>query len=249
MSQKATARVYGFCVAIPGLLLSGLVLVASAETPSAASYETRNIGWVCSGAGGLSTGGIPAVITYAHRGVCGQPGGVTVSSGSGATNLAGFLHAVDLKQPATDTDGDGLADELDGDNDNDMLGDRLELGGQSFSPSTATDVNRADTDGDGMADGGELSAGTDPTDATSLFRITALRRTADDRLALQWTARADTVKRYRVLAADARGYDVPATPLATNQFAGGAGPWFQTMVAFTNSGPASNRFFTVQALP
>jgi hypothetical protein len=138
---------------------------------------------------------------------------------------------------------------VDGDNDNDTLGDRLELGGRAFDPATVTDINLADTDGDGMSDDGEKVAGTDPTEATALLRITGVTRTADARIALEWTARADNAKRYRILVSDGPGFTAPATPVGTNQFAGGAAPWFATAVAVTNDGPASNRYYTVQALP
>ncbi len=224
------------------------VTAAGAATPSAASYETRNLGWACAGGGGVCTGALDGV-TYANRGAFGQAGGVAASTGSGSTNLGGFLQAVDLKRPALDTDGDGLADELDGDNDNDTLGDRLELGGLAFNPTTATDIHLADTDGDGMSDDGEQVAGTDPTQAASLLRITGIKRAPDARIALEWTARADSAKRYRILVSDGPGFTPPSTSIRTNQFAGGEAPWFAMAVAVTNDGPSSNRYFAVQALP
>jgi hypothetical protein len=61
---------------------------------------------------------------------------------------------------AADPDGDGLSNVLDPDADNDGVTDGDEL-------AASTDPRQADSDGDGVSDGDELAAGTDPTDATS----------------------------------------------------------------------------------
>ena len=93
--------------------------------------------------------------------------------------------------PCLDHDGDGLPSALDADSDNDGLLDGSEAGvvvatldtdasrgrfSPDLDPSTRTDVQQRDTDGDGLPDGledingdGALSAGeTDPADATDV---------------------------------------------------------------------------------
>ncbi len=66
---------------------------------------------------------------------------------------AGFLQAVAVRRPDLDTDGDGVPDELDRDNDGDGLFDIDEITGAAFGGHAATDPNNPDTSGDGMSDG------------------------------------------------------------------------------------------------
>ena len=98
-----------------------------------------------------------------------------------------------------DTDGDGIPDYLDLDSDGDGVADAMESGVESpdeepndtdgdgdydFADTDAdgdsipdwdeinvhgTDAYDADTDGDGFSDGGEIAAGTDPTDEGSVI--------------------------------------------------------------------------------
>jgi len=62
-----------------------------------------------------------------------------------------------------DTDGDGSYDFADTDSDGDGLSDSDELG------IYGTDPYDNDTDGDGFSDGGELAAGTNPLDSSSVI--------------------------------------------------------------------------------
>ncbi|MCX6879613.1 MAG: VWA domain-containing protein [Verrucomicrobia bacterium] len=64
--------------------------------------------------------------------------------------------------PGADTDGDGIPDATDPDDDNDGLTDVDEI---NF---LHTDSKHQDTDGDGYTDGEEKAAGTDPLNATSV---------------------------------------------------------------------------------
>ena len=62
-----------------------------------------------------------------------------------------------------DTDGDGLYDFSDSDSDGDSLSDADEVG------THGTDPYDSDSDGDGFSDGGEIEAGSSPTDEGSVI--------------------------------------------------------------------------------
>ena len=204
-----------------------------------AQYTNRSS--VLDGSGTLSSGG-----GYTNISAAGQPGGITTSSGGSYVNQAGFLNTFALK-PALDTDGDGLADELDQDNDNDGLADAAEIAGAGFNPATATLVNLADTDGDGQLDGWEAVAGTDPTDANAILEITALTNAGASRV-VAWVARSN--KTYRLLRSD-DGLLPPTNVVATvTPTAFAAAPWYVLTNLTADAGAASNRvFYAVQPLP
>lgn len=163
-------------VAAPLLFITGLVGTLSAGV-------LTNVTSVADGAGGWCSGG-------AFSNICAvaQPPGVSVSAGGSLVNYAGFLGAFILR-PGLDSDGDGCANELDGDNDNDDLGDVVEIAGTAFSPATATDVDAADSDADGASDGEEAAAGTDPWDTNAVLRIVAFDVTNSATIA--WVARSN----------------------------------------------------------
>ena len=71
--------------------------------------------------------------------------------------------------PPVDTDGDGIADFMDTDSDGDGAFDSAEMLGLDGVPGTGDegDPTVTDTDGDGFTDGGELAAGSDPSDGIS----------------------------------------------------------------------------------
>ena len=118
------------------------------------------------GVGSRATSGAKVMLTAGA-----QAGGVGLATAAGgAQHSAGFLHVFQLNS-GQDTDGDGLANEVDPDNDADGLSDEREASGSSFSPTTATAVNDADTDADGASDSEEAVAGTDPTDPASHLHV------------------------------------------------------------------------------
>lgn len=165
-----------------------VVALILASCAWAQSYT--NLSHVFDGAGEWSAGGTLSNIT-----AIAQPGGVADSSGGTVWNQAGFLNTFVLR-PFLDTDGDGLADEVDPDNDCDTLMDGVEIAGASFSPTTATDPNAADTDDDGAPDGAEAAAGTDPLDSTAFLRIVSINSVSNG-MEVGWVARSN--KTYRVM--------------------------------------------------
>lgn len=195
---------------------------------------------VLDGVGRRTTGGTFTSVTAGA-----QPGGITVSSGGGRVNYAGFLNTFSLK-PWLDTDQDGLENELDPDNDNDTLSDGAEIVGNAFNPVTPTDLNDADSDHDGIGDGEEAAAGTDPTDPGAYLRIVAIER-AGSNLSVSWFARSG--KSYLLHGADAVAL-LPGPVIATNTQFGGVAPWFAiTNTQFEAVGPATDRAYTIESAP
>ena len=216
--------------------LMGYLAVAEVATA-----QLTNRSSVLDGVGTRSTGG-----SYTHIGAGAQPGGIAVSSGGSFHNQAGFLNTFFL-QPGLDTDGDGLADEADSDNDNDFLTDIAEVTGSGFSPATASNPNIADSDGDGSPDGEEAVAGTDPSDDNAQLEITDITVSGGNRF-VEWVARSN--KQYRLLRADALGQK-PTNIVAVVTANGPASPpWY---VLTTSTGdvvvPTNQGFYAVEVLP
>lgn len=107
-----------------------------------------------------------------------------VSRNGRLVNYGGFIQSLLLK-PRMDHDGDGLPDEVDLDNDNDSLEDSVEIDGSMFSPPIATGVNDPDSDDDGMVDGAEWIADTNPTNPASVLVITGLGR-QEEGIRVEW---------------------------------------------------------------
>jgi hypothetical protein len=99
--------------------------------------------------------------------------GFSGSSEELETSAPGFWPIVAGALPNLDPDGDGLPAWLDDDDDDDGLLDIVETNTGSFGSGidTGTDPTNPDSDGDGVDDGQELLAGTDPTDADSTPQI------------------------------------------------------------------------------
>jgi hypothetical protein len=90
-------------------------------------------------------------------GLSGSPSNLT-------TSRPGFWAIVQGELPFLDADSDGIQSFLDDDDDNDGLTDDVETRTGIFVSSfdTGTDPNNQDSDGDGVLDGPEVLAGTDP---------------------------------------------------------------------------------------
>lgn len=156
------------------LILAGTAVILSLAVHSATA-QYSNVSTCLDGAGDRSSGG-----SYSNISAVAQPGGIAVSSSGDLVNYAGFLNTFSL-QPGLDTDGDGLENEADADNDADQLSDIAEIEGSEFDPVTASNPNLADTDDDGIPDGGEAVAGTNPDDPDSLLHITAINNNAGNK--------------------------------------------------------------------
>ena len=96
--------------------------------------------------------------------------------------LAVYESSNDSAQLLVDSDGDGIPD-------------LYETGtGIYVSPTdTGSDPDKADTDGDGVNDGDELLAGTNPNRADDVLAVQILRRAQEGGMVLSWPARAGRV--------------------------------------------------------
>lgn len=184
--------------------------------------------------------------TYTNSSAAGQPGGIATSSGGTYTNHAGFLQAIDIKRRSQDTDGDGVIDELDSDNDADGLSDSSEVSGGSFSPATATTVNNPDSDGDGVIDGWEAAAETDPNDENANLRILSISNVPGGQQ-ITYLARSD--KPYTIRSQDGT-YAHPTNALGTDTETGGAGTWEVRTNTFEDAtGLVTGRYYAIQPMP
>jgi hypothetical protein len=198
---------------------------------------------VLDSSGSRSTGGGLISVT-----AMGQPGSVITSEGGGITHYGGFLGCVTLL-PNLDTDGDGLADEIDPDNDGDGLTDLAEVGGGSFMPNTVTDINNADSDGDGASDGDESSTMTNPLDAGAFLAILNVDAGGGLPSSLEWSARGG--KSYNLMALDDLFSPGSAIVITNVTATGGISPWFETTVIAEDEDPAppANRSYFIQVAP
>lgn len=209
----------------------------------AAQAAFTNVSSVLDGAGQRSAD--PSG-TYSNLSAVAQPGGVAISSGGTFVNYAGFLNTFSLR-PNLDTDGDGLANEVDADNDGDQLADMAEIEGSGFQPVTPTDLNAADTDEDDAPDGEESIAGTDPTNDQARLEIILVDKVGGD-IAVEWVARQG--KNYSIRSTSGSHTNRPAEVEGFSVGGVGSGPWQVTTNLFTDVGGAAGtaKSYTVEAL-
>jgi hypothetical protein len=161
-----------------------LFLFGSCCIPAASAVVEQQVS-VCDSSGHSATSG-----TFRCVSAGGQAAGYTFSSGETLRHYGGFA-GTSILSPALDTDGDGLANELDEDNDNDTLTDLQELNGTPWIPATvASDPNDPDTDADGFSDGDEAATGSDPTDADSGLWIVGISSDNTTNIVVSWQARS-----------------------------------------------------------
>jgi len=178
-----------------------------------------------------------------------QPHPVALAENPTHISYGGFLGAFAL-HTNLDHDTDGIIDENDPDDDNDGLTDGDELSGDSFNPQTSTDPFLADTDHDGASDGHEAAAGTNPHDADSQLRITAIQTQPD-------VAGTATVAVVTWQSRDGHTYDLELVTnildLASNSIAvatvsasGGTGAWEVAESTATNVTDTENVFYRIR---
>lgn len=224
------------------LVVSTLVL---SFATFAFSQNYRQLSTVHDGSGIVSTNTVLiGSVNYRHVSAAGQPGGIFTNANGTLNNYAGFLQTVDIKRPDLDTDGDSVIDEISTDNDGDRLTDTAEIEGSNFKPVTATEVNIADTDDDGTADGAEAVAETDPTDKSISLQILDIRSAGENR-EVTYMARED--KTYHIRANDG-SHQYPTTDLGSQQeTSGGSGPWFVRTNVYTDVGATNQRSYAIEA--
>jgi len=220
------------------MLLVPAVCVSLVRAQSLATWTTD------AGSSDLTNGLVRLVAAVGQ----GQPVSTLGGNVSGATLYPGYLGGVTLFA-ALDHDADGLSDEVDADNDNDGLADLDELLGTRFPVTTPTDVNSADSDGDGAGDAAEAAMASNPRDAQSLLRLTRVRLEPGGSVALAWQSQNGVT--YAVdWGASPRASALTNALPGTVTASGGTGPWGDAETAVSFDKPAaSNAFFRVRIVP
>ena len=211
-----------------GLLSSLVVACLSMQT----SYAFTNlVGYINSG------GGLSSNLTHQSTGNIGLFPDAVRSKSDSHWVRAGVLVSF-LLHPDLDFDGDGIPDEDDWDDDNDLLSDSDELTGVAFIPVTASDPFDSDSDDDGASDGDESVAGTNPTDASSLFRITNIQK-ENESVVVMWKGREGISYDLAIVdSLKSNDFTVVANIVAP----AGTGVWHEVEVSVTNV-PSSLQLF------
>jgi hypothetical protein len=227
--------------------LKSILVIASAccmflpATLRAQTYS--NTASVLDGWGSRTGGG-----AYSNLSACAQPGGIAYTTGGALQNYAGFLGKISLF-PGLDTDGDGLANEIDGDNDNDGLADGGEVSGSAFAGFATTDPNDPDSDNDGMDDNAEALVMFDPNDPRHVLRMVSIRK-AGNNVELAWIGRGGgTVNEVGACTNLAAG--PPTNVVNSAAYPGGTAPWYKQTNAYTHVGGAAGydkRFYGVKVV-
>ncbi len=179
------------------------------------------------------------------HGSIGQGHPVTALTAASGQVLPGFHHLY-LLHPALDNDGDLVVDENDPDDDNDGLGDWVELVGSSFNPVTTSDPLAADSDNDGSSDRSESLAGTNPQDANMRLRIvTVAEAPGSNQATLLVEGRAGVP-----LLLQAGGSVAGLADVGSVNLTGGVAPWFFTSTSVQeNHGGATHRLYRLRVGP
>lgn len=177
---------------------------------------------------------------YTHTAVGDAAGGVVSVSGS-QVHQSGFFGGAVIRPDAVNAL--GVPVEISSDNDGDQLSDLDELTGTAFGGYAATDPNAADTDGDGMADGDEASAGFDPMDSNHRPAITLIPQGQEGLFTVEWVGRGGGTTNQIVWSRSLEPSTFTNVLVSTNLTAGAA-PWFKTVSQASGSlGSDDLRYF------
>ncbi|MCX6935092.1 MAG: hypothetical protein NTZ01_02720, partial [Verrucomicrobia bacterium] len=111
---------------------------------------------------------------------------------------AHYLKLVEINSSALDTDGDGLTNDTDPDDDNDGIPDVYEIAnGMNPLVATGADGPNADNDADGMTNYQEFLAGTKANDRTSAMGIASLNPNSGQSVTLTWNSIPGTLYKVR----------------------------------------------------
>ena len=143
------------------MALNMTVLLIAPPIPAFAQNYT-NVAMFAGGAGSRMTNSTYSVISSWR-----QPTETKETSSQEYVNRSGIIHVFTVNE-VLDTDGDGIVNEDDPDNDNDGLSDVEEITGARFDPPVPSDHNDPDSDDDGATDWEESVAQTNPRDPSSV---------------------------------------------------------------------------------
>ena len=165
-------------------------------------------------------------------------------AGTGYQTYHGSLNEFVL-EPGEDTNGNGICDENDPDDDADGISDILELAGTQFDPTTPTNPKVTDSDNDGYSDVDEAAMGTNPLDANSLLQVVAISRESIGNVVVTWEGRESYD--YEIISADTvEGLRENAVVEATVSAGTGAGDWKVAYPEYTNTTGSVNLFYGVR---
>jgi hypothetical protein len=121
--------------------------------------------------------------------------------------------------------------------------------GVSISNETVTEINKADTDGDGASDGNESATMTNPLDPGAFLAILSVDAGGGLPSSIEWSARGG--KSYSVLAVDDLNSPGSAIVITNVRAAGGISPWFETTATADDVDVAlpANRSYFIEVAP